>query len=178
MAELSTLARPYAKAAFQVAVQDGTLESWSKMLALSAAVSVDATVSVMLADPSLSSEQLASTFLGVCGDEIDSKGSNFVYLLTENKRIRLLPEISEQFNALKANQEKTIDVEVTTAYELSSDTLAKLTQSLKNKLECDVKLNTNVDQSLIGGAVIRAGDTVIDSSVRGKLVKLAESMNS
>jgi F-type H+-transporting ATPase subunit delta len=178
MAELSTLARPYAKAAFQVAVQDGALDNWSKMLTLSAAVSADASVSVLLADPSLSSEQLASAFLGVCGDEIDAKGSNFVHLLTENKRIGLLPEIAEQFSALKANQEKTLDVEVTTAYELSPETLAKLAESLKTKLECDVKLNTNVDQSLLGGAVIRAGDTVIDSSVRGKLVKLAESMNS
>lgn len=178
MAELSTLARPYAKAAFQVAVQDGSLDSWSKMLTLSAAVSVDATVGVMLADPSLSSEKLALTFLSVCGEEIDTKGANFVHLLAENKRIGLLPEIAEQFDALKATQEKTLDVEVTTAYELSPETLAKLAQSLKVKLEREVKLNTNVDQSLLGGAVIRAGDTVIDSSVRGKLVKLAESMNS
>jgi F-type H+-transporting ATPase subunit delta len=178
MAELSTLARPYAKAAFQVAVQDGALDSWSKMLTLSAAVSVDATVGVMLADPSLSSEKLASTFIDVCGDEIGAKGANFIHLLAENKRIKLLPEIAEQFDILKANQEKTLNVEVTTAYELSAETLAKLTQSLKVKLEREVVLNTNVDQSLLGGAVIRAGDTVIDSSVRGKLVKLAESMNS
>jgi len=178
MAELSTLARPYAKAAFQVAVQDGSLDNWSKMLTLSAAVSVDATVGVLLADPSRSAEELASAFLGVCGEEIDVKGSNFIHLLAENKRIKLLPEISEQFDEFKATQEKTLDVEVTTAFELSSETLAKLADSLKTKLERDVKLNTNVDQSLLGGAVIRAGDTVIDSSVRGKLVKLAESMNS
>ncbi len=178
MAELSTLARPYAKAAFQVAVQDGTLNNWSKMMILSAAVSVDATVGVLLADPSLSSEALASSFLSVCGDEIDAKGANFVHLLAENKRLKLLPEISAQFQALKANQEKTLDVQVTTAYALSPETLEKLTQSLKVKLEREVKLNTNVDQSLLGGAVIRTGDTVIDSSVRGKLVKLAESMNS
>ena len=79
---------------------------------------------------------------------------------------------------IKANQEKTLDVEVTTAYELSSETLDKLAKSLKTRLQRDVNLNTNIDQSLLGGAIIRMDDTVIDSSVRGKLVKLAESMNS
>ncbi|MFK7863413.1 MAG: F0F1 ATP synthase subunit delta [Pseudohongiellaceae bacterium] len=178
MAELSTLARPYAKAAFQVALQDSGLDSWSKMITLSAAVVDDKSVSALLVDPSLSSEQLATSFIGVCGDELDTKGQNFVHLLAENKRLLLLPMISEQFQALKANQEKSLDVEVTTAYELSSEILEKLADSLKTRLQREVKLNTNVDQSLLGGAVIRTEDTVIDSSVRGKLVKLAESMNS
>ena len=121
---------------------------------------------------------MAAIFIELCGDELNDKGKNFVNLLAENKRLVLLSAISEQFDALKANQEKTLNVEVTSAYELSSETLDKLANSLKTRLQRDVILNTNIDQSLLGGAVIRTDDTVIDSSVRGKLVKLAESMNS
>jgi|TARA_B110000971_G_scaffold217248_1_gene253745 F-type H+-transporting ATPase subunit delta len=178
MAELTTLARPYAKAAFQVALQDSALDAWSKMLNTSASVTSNESISSLLTDPSLSSEQLATAFIAVCGDELDEKGNNFVRLLAENKRVLLLPAISEQFHALKANQEKTLDVEVTTAFELSSEILEKLAKSLKTRLQRDINLNTNIDQSLLGGAIIRMDDTVIDSSVRGKLVKLAESMNS
>ncbi|MFT4671098.1 MAG: F-type H+-transporting ATPase subunit delta [Pseudohongiellaceae bacterium] len=178
MAEISTLARPYAKAAFQVALQDSSLDAWSKMLSMSAAITINEKVGALLTDPSLSSEQLAAIFIELCADELNDKGRNFVNLLAENKRLVLLPAISEQFDALKANQEKTLNVEVTSAYELSSETLDKLADSLKTRLQRDIILNTNVDQSLLGGAVIRTDDTVIDSSVRGKLVKLAESMNS
>lgn len=178
MAEISTLARPYAKAAFEVALQDSALSAWSKMLSMSAAITEDEKVGSLLTDPSLSSERLAVIFIELCGEELNDKGKNFVNLLAENKRLLLLSAISEQFHVLKANQEKTLNVEVTTAYELSVETLDKLADSLKTRLQRDVILNTNIDQSLLGGAVIRTDDTVIDSSVRGKLVKLAESMNS
>ncbi|MDP6414968.1 MAG: F0F1 ATP synthase subunit delta, partial [Gammaproteobacteria bacterium] len=96
----------------------------------------------------------------------------------ENKRLALLAEVSMLFENLKANQEKTVDVEITTAFEISSEISEKLAQALKTRLQRDIKLATAVDQSLLGGAVIRAGDTVIDSSTRGKLNKLAETMNS
>jgi F-type H+-transporting ATPase subunit delta len=99
-------------------------------------------------------------------------------LLAENKRLSLLPEISTLFEILKANQEKSIDVEITTAFEISLDVSNKLAQALKIRLQREIKLATRVNQNLIGGAVIRAGDTVIDNSIRGKLSKLAESMNS
>lgn len=178
MAELITLARPYAKAAFEVALDAGALDKWSGMLALSAAVSRDSGVSAVLSSPSLSSEQVADAFIGVCGDELDEQGKNFVHLLAENKRLVLLPEISTLFDNLKANQEKSVDVEITTAFEISSDVSNKLAQALKDRLQREILLAIKVDQSLIGGAIIRAGDNVIDSSVRGKLSKLAESMNS
>ena len=178
MAELITLARPYAKAAFETALQDGALDKWSSMIALSAAVADQSEVSSILSSPSLSSDQIADTFIGVCGDELDGKGKNFLGLLAENKRLVLLPEISSLFEALKAQQEMSVDVEITTAFEISSDVSNKLANALKDRLKREILLTTNVDQSLIGGAVIRAGDNVIDSSVRGKLSKLAESMNS
>jgi F-type H+-transporting ATPase subunit delta len=178
MAETTTLARPYARAAFEVAMQDSALEAWSRLLALVAAVSSQPVVSSVLRDPSLSSEQIADSFIGVCGDEVEGKGNNFVRLLAENKRLVLLPEIAELYEALKANEERSIDVEVTTAFKISSEIAERLANSLKTRLERDVNLETSVDQSLIGGAVIRAGDMVIDSSVRGKLTKLVESINS
>lgn len=178
MAELTTLARPYAKAAFEVALAGDALGNWSKMLTMSAAVSGDEVVSSLLKSPALSSEQVADSFLQVCGDELDAKGKNFIRLLAENKRLVLLPQISQLFEVLKANQEKSVDVEVTAAFEISSEMSSKLTESLKKRLQREINMVTRVDQGLIGGVVIRAGDTVIDSSVRGKLSKLAESMKS
>jgi len=121
---------------------------------------------------------MADAFVGLLGDELSDKGQNFIRLLAENKRLILLPAISSLFHILKANQEKSIDVEITTAFEVSSETLNNLVQGLKARLAREINLSTSVDNSLIGGAVVRAGDTVIDSSVRGKLVKLVESMNS
>ena len=178
MAELTTLARPYAKAAFEVAVADGGLKNWSKMLAVAASVAVNDSVAAVLSSPALAAEQLAQSLIEVCGDELDDKGQNFVRLLAENKRLSLLPEISMLFEVLKANQEKSVDVEITTAFEISSDISNKLAKALKTRLQREIKLATRVNQNLIGGAVIRAGDTVIDNSIRGKLSKLAELMNS
>jgi F-type H+-transporting ATPase subunit delta len=178
VAELITLARPYAKAAFEVAMAESALDKWSEMLAVSAAVTGDQQIRAILASPSLTAEQIAESFITVCGDELGDKGKNFMRLLAENKRLVLLPEISTLFDNLKANQERSVDVEITTAFEISSDVSKKLAQALKDRLQRDIILATSVDASLIGGAIIRAGDNVIDSSVRGKLSKLAESMNS
>ena len=178
MAELVTLARPYAKAAFEVAVADSGLENWSNMLAVVAAVTEGDAVASMLSSPALASGQLAQSLIDVCDEELDNKGQNFVRLLAENKRLTLLPEISTLFEILKADREKSVDVEITTAFEISSDVSKQLAQALKTRLQREINLSTRVNQSLIGGAVIRAGDTVIDNSVRGKLYKLAELMNS
>jgi len=178
MAELSTLARPYARAAFEVALQDSALDSWASMLGVSAAVANEESISALLTDPSLSSERVAQSFIDILGDALEAKSQNFIRLLAENKRLVLLPEIAGLFEILKANQEKSIDVEITTAFEVSSEISDRLAAALKDRLQREIRLATSVDKSLIGGAVIRAGDTVIDSSVRGKLNKLAEAMNS
>ena len=178
MSELITLARPYARAAFGIAQNDNDLENWSNMLTLAAAVAGNSSMGSVLNDPSVSAEQISQSFIDVCGDQLDPKGQNFVRLLAENKRMLLLPEVSALFEALKAEHERSVDVEITTAFEISEATADQLAQALKNRLQREIKLATSVDKALIGGAIIRAGDTVIDSSVRGKLSKLAESMNS
>ncbi|MBM89834.1 MAG: F0F1 ATP synthase subunit delta [Gammaproteobacteria bacterium] len=178
MAETTTLARPYAKAAFEVAKQDNALDQWSKELALASAVAQQPSVSNVLRDPSLSAQQIASAFIDVCRDGLNEKGQNLIRLLAENKRLVLLPEVSALYEILKADQEKSVDVEITAAFKISSEVSQKLANALRSRLEREINLVTKVDQSLIGGAVIRAGDMVIDSSVFGKLTKLAESMKS
>jgi F-type H+-transporting ATPase subunit delta len=178
MAEITTIARPYAKAAFQFALEQKALDQWSTMLAFVAAVTSDAQMRVVLQNPSMTSEQKAEAIISIDAEKLDAQGKNFIFLLAENNRLELLPAISQLFELLKAEQEKTIEVTVTTAYDLVSDEADKLAQSLKARLGREVQISSEMDKSLIGGLVIRAGDMVIDGSVRGKLAKLGESLNS
>ncbi len=178
MAELSTLARPYAKAAFEYALGKGCLEQWLAQLATAASVAVDSKVESLLSDPALTAEQQAGALAQLCGDDLDAGARNFLAILADNKRLSLLPEINAQFAAFKAGQEKSVDVEVVSPFAVEDATAEQLAAALGKRLERDVKVTTTVDESLLGGLLIRAGDTVIDGSVRGKLSKLAEAMNS
>lgn len=178
MAELTTLARPYAKAAFGFALAKQDLTAWSKMLGLLSAVAADEKIQKVLTSPALTSEQQVATVIDICGDELTGEVKNFVSLLAENKRLLLLPVISEQFDALKAQQEKFSDVNIISAYVLDSEVEENLAKALTKKLNCEVNITSTVDENLIGGAIIRAGDLVIDSSLRNRLTKLHEAMNS
>jgi F-type H+-transporting ATPase subunit delta len=177
MAELSTLARPYAKAAFEYALESNQLQAWSKMLTLTAAVSEQDKVAELLASPEATSSELADTFVNLCGDQLDQKAANFIGELAHHKRLSLLPQINEQFEALKALQQQVVDVEVSSAFELDDSQVQTLAGKLKVSLNREVQMHTQVDKDLLGGVLIRAGDLVIDGSVRGKLAKLAEVMN-
>ena len=176
MAQLITLARPYAKAAFAVAESSGQLGAWSKSLGLLAAVASQPVVASYLADPSRNTGEQAQTLITICGSELDANVQNFVLVLAANKRLALLSEIVALFEQLKAERERSIDVDVTSAFALDTAAEQQLGALLKQKLQRDVKLSTSVDSTLIGGVVIRAGDTVIDSYVSGRLKKLAEAM--
>ena len=178
MAELSTLARPYAKAAFEYALAKGALAQWSEQLATCAAVVIQERVGAVLDNPSLTGEQQAQALNELCGESTSEEVKNFVRILSSNKRLGLLPEIQAQFELFKANQEKSVDVEVVSAFDLSDTLTDKLAGVLRTKLERDVKVSTSKDESLLGGVLIRAGDLVIDGSVRGRLNKLTEAMNS
>lgn len=178
MAELTTLARPYARAAFEAAAYADNLQLWSDMLRQLANVVSNDTVAKLLSSPSLTADQQAKIVIDLCGDEINVQLQNFVTVLSENKRLSLLPEIVGLFDILKAEQELTVDVEISTAFELVDEMEKKLAQAIKAKLNRDVKIHSQIDKNLIGGMVIRAGDLVIDDSVRGKLHKLAEAMGS
>ena len=178
MAELSTLARPYARAAFEYAASTNQLAEWSTQLAIASVVAQADNMVKVLTSPSLTSEQQAGKFVTVCGDELAANVQNFIEILAENKRLALLPAIAALYEEFKANREKTVDVEVATAFELDQSIQDKLAQALSGKLERDVNLHTIIDSKLIGGVVVRAADVVIDGSIRGRLNKLAEAMNS
>ena len=175
--ELATIARPYARAAFTYALdQTEGLVTWSRMLSLLAATARQEMVRQALDDPSLSDEQVAELLVRLLGDELSEEGRNFVAVLSAYSRIELLPNISEMFELLKANHEKTMDVEISSAFEVTQSEKESLSQALNTKLQREINLETSVDKSLLGGVVIKAEDTVIDDSVRGKLQKLSNAL--
>ena len=178
MAELTTLARPYAKAAFEHAQAHQQLANWSAMLGLAAAVSLDDTMQRVLKAPRLTSTEKATTFNEVCGEKFDAEAQNFIRVIAENDRLALLPDVFALFELYKAEQEKSIDVDVTSAFALSDEQQDKLAKVLSARLGREVRLHAAEDATLIGGVLIRAGDLVIDGSVRGKLAKLAEALKS
>jgi F-type H+-transporting ATPase subunit delta len=176
MAELATLARPYANAVFDLAKSENALEQWSRMLSLLAAASADEKVRQMLESPDLSAEVKAHRLTEVCGDALNDRARNLAGLLARNKRLGVIGEVRDQFEARKAEEERVLEVEVITALELTAEQSDKLRDALARKFEREVNLTGRVDGHVLGGAVIRAGDTVIDASLRGRLDKLAESL--
>lgn len=178
MAELKTLARPYARAAFEYADQAGKLAEWDQALSDLAAICAEPRVAERLNDPAQSAQQRAELVSGLLGDDLPAGLVNFVHSLSEQKRLGLAAEVAELFRALKAQREQTIDVVVKSAYELDDAQKTQLETTLKKTLARQVELTCEVDSSLIGGVLINANDLVIDASVRGRLAKLAESLNS
>ena len=178
MSELTTAARPYARAAFDIAKANGEQQKWTDMLGFMAAVAHDPTMTALLDSPRLSQNQAAEMFISVCEEKIDQRGKNFIRLLAENDRLKLLPEITALYEHYRAEAEGTIEAEVISASEVSESQLAKITASLKNRLGKEVRLTSKIDSSLIGGAIIRAGDLVIDGSVSGRLEKLSTALTN
>ena len=178
MAELITLARPYAKAAFEHALDAQALDTWAQALGTATAVAAEQGVAQMLGAPALTSTQKADALIEICGDALNESGRNFIRVLAENKRLQLLPQVHQLFLALKANQEQTVELEVTSAFEISAEQSALLARVIGQKLKRAVRISTTVDNTLIGGAIIRSADMVIDGSIRGRLAKLSEAMNS
>jgi F-type H+-transporting ATPase subunit delta len=177
MAELTTLARPYAKAAFEIAVSKAEVQTWFDFLNAAASVACDQKVHQLLSSPQLPGNAKSKLLLALLG-EGQGAFANFIATLADNKRLVLLPEICELFAAHKSEYEKAIEVSLTSAFPVDQDQLNKLNQALSDKLQRQVTLTSEVDRSLLGGAIIRAGDTVIDGSVKGRLTKLAETMNA
>jgi F-type H+-transporting ATPase subunit delta len=176
MAELATLARPYANAIFDLAHGGKVLERWSRALTQLAAVSEESAVRRMIEAPDLTAEVKAGKVIELLGDELDVHGRNLVRLLARNKRLGLLGEIREQFEHRKAEAEKVLDVEVVSAFELTTEQSERLRDVLQRRFSKEINLSGRVDPDVIGGVVIRAGDTVIDGSIRGRLGKLAETL--
>lgn len=178
MAEKATIARPYAKAAFEYARAANALALWSHGLALAAEVVADPRVAALTKDPHLTALDLVSLITEIEDPKPDPGIRNFVHVLAENRRLLLLPEIAAHFEALRSEVENTVDVEVVSAVVLDAAQKEKLSQVLSTRLKRQVRMQTSVDAALIGGAVVRAGDLVIDGSLKGRLERLATELGS
>ncbi len=176
MAENSTIARPYAQAAFDIANEKSDLKSWSDMLQLIAAVASDAVLSDMISNPSIEREKIVEIIVDVCGDNLNDLAKNFVKVLADNGRLNVATEIAQGYEEHRAEAEKTVEAEVTSAFPLSDAQVKSMTDALKKRLGREVTLNTSVDETIVGGAIIRAGDLMIDGSVSGQLEKLATTL--
>jgi len=179
MAENLTLARPYAKAAFELARDKDVFDAWSQALKLLAALAGDASVQAMLTSPKATPALRAAVVAELCakaGKALDPLQTNFVKLLAENRRLPLLPEIAADYERLRAEAENTLEVELRAALPVPAEEHARIGEALKKKLGRRIELKYVEDKTLIGGAVIRAGDLVIDGSVRGKLGRLAVAL--
>ncbi|MGR9013299.1 MAG: F0F1 ATP synthase subunit delta [Gammaproteobacteria bacterium] len=176
MSELATLARPYAAAVFKRSFETGTTEKWSENLAFISAVLKDKEISVVVDNPKVSKERLSALMLDICQGQVDKEGANFLKLLVQNNRLTLAPTITKLFEVYKAESEGYVDVEVATAYAFSKEEKQRFTSTLEKTLSKKVHMNVTVDKSLIGGVLVRAGDRVIDGSIKGQLQQLAKRL--
>ncbi|MFA0039918.1 F0F1 ATP synthase subunit delta [Vibrio sp. 10N.261.52.A1] len=177
MSDLTTIARPYAKAAFDFAVEKGELDQWSQMLSFAAEVAQNNDIHNLLSS-SLTAEKLAEVFIAVCGEQFDEFGQNLIKVMAENGRLMAFPDVCKEFLLLKQEHEKEIDVEVTSAVELSEEQRADISSKLELRLARKVQLNCSIDETLLSGVIIRAGDLVIDNSARGRLDRLSDALQS
>ena len=176
MNEPTTLARPYARAAFDYARNAGELDTWAAGLATLAAITAEPKVAGLLRDPALTGDQRAEKLAALA--EAPAALKNLLSAMAENGRLQLLPDVAVLFNELKAALEATVNVEVTSAFDVSDAERGTLEAAIAKRLERTVSITTKTDPALLGGAVIRAGDLVIDGSVRGRLDKLASALNT
>lgn len=176
MAEVSTLARPYAKAAFSAAQTAGETAQWGELLTLLATVSEDSEGRRVLAHPTLTAQQKADWLTQLADASQFEAGVRFISVLADNDRLDLLKEINDQFDAMRRLSESSAVVHVESAMEISSEQQQALSSALARRLNKEVSLEISVNADLIGGVVIRADDLVIDGSVSGKLAKLAEQL--
>ena len=178
MADKTTVARPYAKAAFEEAKAGNHLGPWSETLRTASIVVQDPRVQRLLGNPAVSNAELAKLVGDLAGPQLDGQGRNFVQTLAENRRLAYLPEISSLFDELKDEAEGVIDVTVTSAAPLEAGQREALTSALQRRLKRQIRLHCETDPSLLGGAVLRAGDLVIDGSVRSRLNRIAYELTA
>ncbi|MEN3363823.1 MAG: F-type H+-transporting ATPase subunit delta [Burkholderiales bacterium] len=177
MAELATIARPYAEALFRVA-RSGNLGAWSNLVSEMAQVASHPDVKEFAINPKVSDQQATDTFLSLLRSDVTPEARNFVGMLAENGRLTLLPEIAEQFHELKNAQEGAADAEITSAFEISDAQVKDLVATLEKKFGRKLNPSVTVDPSLIGGVRVAVGDEVLDTSVRAKLQKMHTALAS
>ena len=176
MAEIATIARPYAEAVFRLAKEANALNAWSEQLEMAQMVASDVEMQRLLNDPTLEAKQLSELFLSVLDQKIDVQIANFITLLIDNNRIAILSEIVHQFEALKAKEGGVLEAQVTSAYTMTTEQIAELSARLESKFNRKINATVTVDLALIGGVVVAVGDEVYDASVRGKLQGMAYAL--
>ena len=172
MAEKTTIARPYAQAVFELEQEHKALPRWSDMLQLAAAVAADERMSALAGNPRVSGDELTKLFLDVCGDKLSTEAQNLIRVLVENGRLDVLTEIAALYETYRAEAERTVEAQVISAFPVDEAQKKQIIAMLKKRLGREVTLSCETDKSLLGGAIIRAGDLVIDGSVTGQLAKL------
>ena len=180
MSELTTIARPYAKAVFDFAIEQrsidkSTVKKWEEMLGFLAEVVENDTMKDFLTS-SFSAEKLADTVISICGEQVDQYGQNLIRLMAENKRLTVLPIVFKEFQHYVEEYNAIAEVQVTSAQPLSIAQQEKVVAAMEKKLARKIKLNCNIDTSLIAGVIIRTDDFVIDGSSRGQLNRLANEL--
>ncbi len=177
MAEKRTIARPYAQAIFDLARKQQDLARWSGILELLAAIAADAQMQSLINNPKVSDEQLRGIFLDIAGERLDQSATALVDLLIENRRLDILPEIAALYESYRAEAEKVVQAEVISAFPVSDEQQSAISEALKQRLGREVTIESRTDEALIGGAIIRAGDMVIDGSVTGHLDRLSHTLS-
>ncbi|MGY4676749.1 F0F1 ATP synthase subunit delta [Pasteurella sp. P03HT] len=175
MSELTTIARPYAKAAFDFAIEQSAVEKWTEMLQFTSEVIKDDVMKTFLTS-SLSANKLADTVISICGEQLDQYGQNLIRLMAENKRLTVLPAVYQEFQHYVEEHQKTAEVQVISAQPLNATQEQKIAAAMEKRLARKVKLNCSLDSSLIAGVIIRTDDFVIDGSSRGQLARLANEL--
>jgi F-type H+-transporting ATPase subunit delta len=178
MAELTTIARPYAEAAFALAREGNALSSWSSMLRYASAVIADPAMARSLDNPKFTAGDKESLVLSVCGDKLDAMGRRFVKVLVEADRVALLPQIAALFDGLKNETEGVATARIDSAFPLTDAQVGELKTALEKRFGKKIEATVNVDPELVGGARITVGDTVIDASVRAQLQSMANQLHA
>ena len=176
MSSLTTLARPYAKAAFELAREEDALARWDDMLTMASTIASDAVLACLLESPHVSAADSAKMIADTAGEAFDGRFRDFLSVMATNGRLSLLPEITAIFQTLRAEVENRLHVTVVSAVPLDEDQAGRMTQALARRFECEIELENEIDKGIIGGAVVYAGDQVIDGSLRGRLEKLSNSL--
>jgi len=176
MSELATLARPYAAAVFKRAKETESAEKWSQNLAFMSDVLLNQDISVIVDNPKISRTQVSEIMLDICKQQIDAECENFLKLLIQNNRLSLLVTIKRLFEAYKAEDEGYVDVEVSTAYEFEENAWQNFVATLERILNKSARITVSLDKSLIGGVWVRAGDRVIDGSIKGQLQYMQKTL--
>ena len=176
MSTLATLARPYARAAFELAQSQQALAGWSDMLSLASAMATEESMAGLLESPHVSNERVVDIMADAAGDAFDKRFRDFLSVLAANRRLPLLPQVTMLYQQFREEAEKRLSVKVVSAVPLDESQAGRMREALARRFECEIQLDNEIDAGVIGGAVVYAGDQVIDGSLRGRLQKLSNSL--